>query len=301
MAQTPSQPLVWLITGCSSGFGIGLALLALQNGHHVIATSRTPSRTPHLVSQVESLGGKWHTLDVTSPEAVLKGKVDEVMSVWGRIDVLVNNAGYALLGAFECFSDAECRAQMETNFFGPLTLTRILVPYFRSRRSGTIVQISSTTGIEALASRSLYSASKFALEGFSEALYNEMAPFSVRVFLIEPGAFNSSFADKLSTHQASMPEDYKGTSIEEVIRTVEEMKGGNMRNDVEKGVRAIWDVVMREGLAEGMKEEFLRLPLGVDAAERWEVVGELRKRTWEGTRHIWESCELDAQKKQGGC
>jgi NADP-dependent 3-hydroxy acid dehydrogenase YdfG len=99
---TPSQPLVWFITGCSSGFGIGLALLALQNGHHVIATSRNPSSTPSLVSQVENLGGKWHTLDVCSPESVMKEKVQEAMKVWGRIDVLVNNAGYALLGAFEC-------------------------------------------------------------------------------------------------------------------------------------------------------------------------------------------------------
>ncbi|KAF8858430.1 putative short chain oxidoreductase/dehydrogenase [Acephala macrosclerotiorum] len=249
-----------------------LALLAVRNGHHVIATSRNPSSTPNLVSQVLSLGGRWLTLDVTSPESVLKEKVEEAMREWGRIDVLVNNAGYAMLGAAECFSDKEVRAQMETNFFGPVTLTRLLIPHMRSRRSGTIVQISSTTGIEARASRSLYSASKFALEGFSEALYNEMKPFGVRVFLVEPGAFNSEFADKVKKHEMVMPDDYKGSVVEEVIRVVDEMKGENTRNDVRKGVKAIWDVVTKTGLAEGMEEGFLRLPLGVDAAERWEVV-----------------------------
>lgn len=101
-STTQSQPLVWFITGCSSGFGLHLALLALKNNHRVIATSRNPASTPDLVSQVESLGGKWHTLDVCSPEPVLAKNVEDAMNVWGRIDVLVNNAGYALLGAFEC-------------------------------------------------------------------------------------------------------------------------------------------------------------------------------------------------------
>lgn len=198
--------------------------------------------------------------------------------------------------ANESNSDKAARAQMETNFFGPLTLTRLLIPHFRTRRTGTIVQISSTTGIEARASRSLYSASKFALEGFSEALYNEMKPFGIRVFLVEPGAFNSSFADKFVRADEGWEEvkgDYKGTEVEMVMGLVEGMRGGNMRNDVNKGVRAIWDVVMKTGLAEGMEEEFLRLPLGRDGAERWEVVGDLRKRTLEGTRRIWDSCERE--------
>jgi len=97
-----SQPLVWFITGCSSGFGASLALLALKNGHHVIATSRTPSKTPEIVSQVEKLGGSWLALDVCSPD--LSSTINTVTQIYGRIDVLVNNAGYCLLGAFETFT-----------------------------------------------------------------------------------------------------------------------------------------------------------------------------------------------------
>lgn len=102
--MTTSQPPVWLITGASSGFGLALTIHALNAGHHVIATSRTPSKTPELVSKIGSLGGKWLTLDVTSSEAVLRDIVDGAMMIWGRVDILVNSAAYALLGAFECFS-----------------------------------------------------------------------------------------------------------------------------------------------------------------------------------------------------
>jgi NAD(P)-dependent dehydrogenase (short-subunit alcohol dehydrogenase family) len=103
MPPASSSAPVWFITGCSSGFGFSLALLALRSGHHVVATSRNPSKTPKLVSQVESLGGVWHVLDVSAPESELSIAVDKAMAVRGRIDVLVNNAGYALLGAFETF------------------------------------------------------------------------------------------------------------------------------------------------------------------------------------------------------
>lgn len=137
---------------------------------------------------------------------------------------------------------------MSTNFFGPLTLTRLLIPHFRTRRSGTIVQISSVTGFEARASRSLYSASKFALEGFSEALYNEMQPFGVRVLIVEPGAFNSEFSEKIISHEKELLEDYRGGSVEVMMGGVVAMRGGGtggvrVRNDVRKGVQAIWDVV----------------------------------------------------------
>ncbi|KUJ12369.1 NAD(P)-binding protein [Mollisia scopiformis] len=295
--MSTTTPLVWFITGCSSGIGLHLALHALRHGHHVIATSRSPSpSSPPPSELITSLGGHHLTLDVCSPLPILAEKVNEAMSIYGRIDVLVNNAGYALLGAFECISDEEARAQMETNFFGPLSLCRLLVPHFRHRRTGTILQISSAAGLEARASRSLYSASKFALEGFSEALSNEMQPFNVRVLLIEPGAFNSEFADKCVTPAKGWEEvrdEYRGSEMERVMGLVEGMRGGNMRNDVGKGVQAIWDTVMGTGVAEGM-EAFLRVPLGRDAAERWEVVGELRRRTLEGTRRVWESCERDS-------
>lgn len=154
---------VWFITGCSSGFGAGLARLALNAGHKVIATSRNPSRTPELVQEVESRGGNWLQLDVCSPD--LPQVLDNALSIHGKIDVLVNNAGFSMLGAVEDTSDAEARSQMETNFFAPLNIIRHLLPRMRKQRSGTIVNISSTAGQVALPAVGLYAASKHALEG----------------------------------------------------------------------------------------------------------------------------------------
>jgi NAD(P)-dependent dehydrogenase (short-subunit alcohol dehydrogenase family) len=170
---------VWFITGCSAGFGKHLALLVLRAGHRVIASSRNPSKTPELVSEVQSLGGKWITLDV-SAENVEK-VMAESLGIYGRIDVLVNNAGYSLLGALEDFGFAtlhleavynnqqyslgESREQMEVNFFGPLRTTKAVLPSMREKRSGTIVNFSSVAGFDGLPTCSLYAASKHALEG----------------------------------------------------------------------------------------------------------------------------------------
>ncbi|KAH7346367.1 putative short chain oxidoreductase/dehydrogenase [Rhexocercosporidium sp. MPI-PUGE-AT-0058] len=294
---TTPPPKVWLITGCSSGFGFALAhhILTTSNSesnqpHKVIATSRTPSKTPSLVSQIESLGGTWLPLDVCSPEPELAVFIEKATAVYGRIDVLVNNAGYALLGAFESFSDAECRSQLNTNFFGPLALLRLLIPSMRLRRSGTLVTLSSTAGIEARPSRTLYSASKYAMEAVSEALSAELKPFNIRVLLVEPGAFRTRFAENFVSPERALPDDYRGTETEAVLAGVERMRGGGVERgllgDVGKGVKAIFDVVEGRGWAEGM-EEYLRLPLGRDGSLRWE--GKLRslRENLDGTERIW--------------
>ncbi|PVH87761.1 putative short chain oxidoreductase/dehydrogenase [Cadophora sp. DSE1049] len=297
MAATTSSPGVWLITGCSSGFGLALALHVLNSGHKVLATSRNPSKTPDLVSRVESLGGTWLTLDICSPEGELASFIEKATAVYGVIDVLVNNAGYALLGAFECFSDQECRSIMDTNFFAPLTLCRLLIPTMRARRSGTIVNMSSTAGIEAKPSRSMYSASKFAIEAFSEALYSELKPFNVRVLVVEPGAFRTKFADNLNLPAKPLPDDYKGTEMEAALNGVKSMQdGGGMQNfraaplgDVGKGVKAIFDVVMGVGWVEEVQGsgEWLRLPLGRDGSERWEVKLKALRENLDGTEGVW--------------
>ncbi|KAG0646012.1 Oxidoreductase claN [Hyphodiscus hymeniophilus] len=271
MSSLPKPP-VWLITGCSSGFGLNLALLALRNGHKVIASSRNISKTPKEVSQIEKLGGAWIELDVCSPNATTI--LDKATAIHGRIDILVNNAAYALLGAFETFSDAECRAEMETNFFAPLNLCRHVIPRMRTRRSGLIINMSSTAGIEAKPSRTMYSASKFALEAFSEALYHEMKPFGVRVLLVEPGAFRSSFAENMT------------------VGAVHQLRSGSSPGDLEKGCQAIFDVALKTGQAEGM-EEFLRLPLGKDGSERWKVKLKDLRKTLDATEFIWSKTDHD--------
>ncbi|KAH9209636.1 putative short chain oxidoreductase/dehydrogenase [Leptodontidium sp. 2 PMI_412] len=293
-STTTPQPKVWLITGCSSGFGFSLALHILTSGpgHKVIATSRTPSKTPSQVSQIQSLGGTWLALDICSPESELATFIEKATAIYGTIDVLVNNAGYSLLGAFECFSDAETRSQLETNFFAPLTLMRLLIPTMRACRSGTIINMSSTAGIEARPSRSLYSASKFALEAVSEALYAELKPFNIRVLIVEPGAFRTRFADNFVSPAREMPDDYRGSEMESVLGGVRGMRDGGMEGwegrlgDVGKGVKAIFDVVEGTGWAVGV-QEFLRLPLGRDGSERWEVKLRNLRENLDGTERVW--------------
>lgn len=157
-----TKPLTWLITGCSSGFGLQLTRHALAAGHKVIATSRNPSRTPDLVSEVTSQGGSWLRLDADDPDC---GQVVTDLEEAGtHLDVLVNCAGFAIAGPAEAFAEDEVRRVMETDFFGPYRLMRAAVPLMRARRSGVVVNISSGAGLQARPSLSVYGAAKSALD-----------------------------------------------------------------------------------------------------------------------------------------
>lgn len=159
----PDRPLIWLITGCSSGFGLALARKAQAQGHNVIATSRNPKRTLELVDEIESKGGQWLALDVDDRAS---GQVVEDLEKQGvHIDVLVNNAGYSIHGPVEQFTEDEVRAAMETLYFGPFRLIRAVVPYMRKRRFGIVVNISSGAGLEGRESMGTYAPGKSALDG----------------------------------------------------------------------------------------------------------------------------------------
>lgn len=160
--QVPKRPLTWVITGCSSGFGIELVRIAQANGHFVIATSRNPSRTPDLVSEVEAKGGKWLRLDVDDADSA--AVLEAVERDGHAIDVLVNNAGFGLYGCAEQFADHEVRRQFETLFFGPSRLSRAAVRHMRERRFGIIVNISSAAAIYHVPTMSIYGAAKAALD-----------------------------------------------------------------------------------------------------------------------------------------
>lgn len=160
---TPSRPLTWLITGCSSGFGLAIARHAQANGHKVIATSRNPSKTPDLVQEIESNGGWWLPLDLDDRDNA--SVINKLEAEGVAIDVLVNNAGFALLHAAELITDDEVRSQFETNFFGPYRLTRAVLPYMRKRRFGIIVNISTGASLEGRESMGIYAASKAAFDG----------------------------------------------------------------------------------------------------------------------------------------
>jgi NAD(P)-dependent dehydrogenase (short-subunit alcohol dehydrogenase family) len=189
-------------------------------------------------------------------------------------------------------SNDECRGQMETNFFGPLALTRLILPAMRARKSGTIVQISSTAGFEARPTRSMYSASKVALEAFSEALADEVSSLGIRVLIVSPGAFRSNFSSAVQAPSRKLPIEYEGTIVSQMMDYMRALQVSKGPGDVEKGVSAIFDVVMRTGVGDGM-ERFLRLPLGKDGAARWEIKLKNLKENLDGTEHIWKSTDAD--------
>jgi NAD(P)-dependent dehydrogenase (short-subunit alcohol dehydrogenase family) len=200
MSSTPRK--TWFITGASSGFGRAFADHALARGDAVVATARIAARLDDLVAQapdrVLALA-----LDVNRPGAA-QAAVEAAVARFGGIDLLVNNAGYGIVGAVEETPEAELRAQMETNFFGAVAVIRAALPVLRAQRRGAIVNISSLGGQLSFAGFSAYSASKFALEGLSEALALELAPFGLKVLIVEPGAFRTGFHGGALRHMPVM-------------------------------------------------------------------------------------------------
>ena len=208
----------WLITGASSGFGHAFATYALAQGHNVVATARSVSRLETFVAQAPDrvLAQK---LDVERPGDA-QAAVDATLARFGRIDVLINNTGYGIVGAVEETSEQELRAVMETNFFGAIAVTRAALPVLRAQRFGAIVNISSLGGQLSFPGFGPYSASKFALEGYSETLAMEVRAFNVHVTLVEPGDFRTGFTVK-RRHVSldAMDADYR-EPFEETITAV---------------------------------------------------------------------------------
>jgi len=189
MAHT--TPRTWLITGCSTGFGKILAQAALDRGDNVVATARRPETLADLKPAAD---GKLQVarLDVTRPgEAAAAAELAEQR--FGRLDILVNNAGYGFVGAIEEGEPEEYRPMFETNVFGLIETTRAALPALRRSRGGRIVNLSSIAGIAGRAGFGYYNASKFAVEGLSEALAQEVAPFGVKVIIVAPGPFRTEF------------------------------------------------------------------------------------------------------------
>ena len=213
---------IWFITGVSSGFGRCLAETVAARGDIAVGTLRQQAQLAsyEALSPGKTIGVK---MDVTDPAQIDAG-IDHVIGKFGRIDVLVNNAGYGLLGAVEEANDAETRAQMETNFFGALALTRAVLPHLRRQKSGHILQVSSIAGFTTAPGLGIYNASKFALEGFSEALAREIAPLGLRLTLIEPGPFRTKWAGESIKRATTVIPDY-AQSAGATISYIQELKG----------------------------------------------------------------------------
>jgi NAD(P)-dependent dehydrogenase (short-subunit alcohol dehydrogenase family) len=245
---------VWLITGANSGFGRAITETAVAAGDVAVATARRVSSLDDLAAahpgQVDVL-----PLDVTDPGSV-DAAVGDVVARHGRIDVLVNNAGRTHVGAAEETTDAELRDLFEVHVFGPATLTRAVLPNMRSRRSGAIIQISSMGGQLSFAGFAAYSATKFALEGMSEALADEVRPLGIKVLIIEPGAFRTGL---FGSHSASAPiADYASTAGQ--TRQMVETAAGTQPGDPALAAAAIMTAL-------NAADPPLRLPLGDDAVD----------------------------------
>jgi NAD(P)-dependent dehydrogenase (short-subunit alcohol dehydrogenase family) len=198
-----AEERVWLITGASSGFGLAIAEAALERGDRVVATARRPGAIAGLTEgeRIALL-----QLDVTDPEQ-RQAVVEAVIDRFGRIDVLVNNAGRTQVGAVEETTDQELRNLFELHFFGPAALTRAVLPHMRRLGSGAIVQMSSVGGQTTAPGFGAYCATKFALEGLTETLQEEVAPFGIRTMIVEPGAFRTGLFRKDAAYfSAEMPE-----------------------------------------------------------------------------------------------
>jgi len=207
----PNGRLVWFLTGASRGFGLEIARQALERGDAVVATARDP----HQIEQSLAGGGASLLaipLDVTD-ETQARSAAAHAVARFGRIDVLVNNAGRGLLGAVEESSSDEVRAVFDTNVFGLLTVTRAVLPVMRKQRSGRVLNISSVGGFSASPGWGVYSATKFAVEGLSESMHAELAPLGIAVVVVEPGTFRTDFLDASSLHRVARPiEEYAATA-----------------------------------------------------------------------------------------
>ncbi|MGF6385002.1 NAD(P)-dependent dehydrogenase (short-subunit alcohol dehydrogenase family) [Paraburkholderia atlantica] len=256
MTQQTTSPAVWFITGVSSGFGRSLAEAVLARGDKVVGTVRNDTQ----IAPFENLApGRAHgvLLDVTDAAAVPRA-VGQALERTGAIDILVNNAGYGLFGALEEVSDAEARQLFDTNVFGTVNVIRAVLPHFRARKRGHIVNFSSVAGVIGIAGCSFYCASKHAIEGLSESLAQELHPFGIGVTLVEPGGFRTNFAGgSLKWSENELP-DYSETVGQ--MRRYMSSYHGTQAGDPAKAAEAIVRAVSADAPP-------LRLPLGPDAVD----------------------------------
>jgi NAD(P)-dependent dehydrogenase (short-subunit alcohol dehydrogenase family) len=249
--NTQTTGRTWFVTGATSGFGRAISQAVLDRGDRLVATGRDLDALETLVAGHPERALALR-LDVTDPAAAREA-VSAATARFGRIDVVVNNAGYAHVGAIEELSDDELRAQLEVNLFGVINVTRAALRPMREQRSGHLVQMSSLNGVEGLVGGGYYAASKFAVEGLSESLADEIAHLGIKVTIVEPGPHRTRFLDERSAKSSPPIEDYAG-SVGQVRELLGEMDG-NQPGDPARAAEAILRIVEAD-------EPPRRLPLG---------------------------------------
>jgi NAD(P)-dependent dehydrogenase (short-subunit alcohol dehydrogenase family) len=251
---------VWFITGAGRGMGTEIARAALTAGHAVVATGRDPHKVAHTVGESTDL--LTVKLDVTDP-ADATSAVQAALDRFGRIDVLVNNAGNFNAGFFEEITPGDFRNQIETTLFGPINVTRAALPAMRAQRSGLLITISSTAGITGGTFLTAYAASKFGLEGWAESLAPEVAPFGIRTLLVEPGFFRTELLSPASTRYAESSIDDYADKARETVAAWQSMDG-EQGGDPAKLAHALLQLAT-------LAEPPLRFAAGADAVTTFET------------------------------
>jgi NAD(P)-dependent dehydrogenase (short-subunit alcohol dehydrogenase family) len=272
---------VWLITGSSRGIGRALAEAVLAAGHNLVATARNPAQLRDLAERYGDLL-RCVALDVTDADAATRA-VDVAVATFGRLDVLVNNAGYGDLGSIEDTSDAVFRAQIETNLFGVVNVTKAAIPQMREQGSGHIIQLSSIGGRITAPGLAAYQTAKWGIEGFSEVLSKEVGLLGIKVTIVEPGGFRTDRLGSSMTIRNSRPE-YNPTvgALAEYLRAYD----GTQPGDPAKAARALLHIA-------ALEEPPLRLLLGSDAVHLAEQNDSLRAAADRKWRHLSLSTDFD--------
>jgi len=266
MADAPSKP-VWLITGCSTGFGRELAKLLLERGYRVVATARDQTKVEEIVAGHQK-NGLALKLNVDKQDQI-DAAVKAAEARFSRIDVLVNNAGYGYLAAVEEGENADVRAMFETNFFGLAAMTRAVLPIMRAQKSGAIVNISSIGGFIGFPGSGYYAATKFAVEGLSESLSKEVGPLGIKVIIVEPGPFRTDWAGRSLKTPKKLIDAYANTA--HARRREIQDRSGSQAGDPVRASAAIIAAVEQD-------HPPLRLPLGAIAYEAMGAeIGALRE------------------------
>jgi NAD(P)-dependent dehydrogenase (short-subunit alcohol dehydrogenase family) len=274
---------VWFITGSSKGFGRVWAEAALARGDKVAATARDPKTLQPLVErfgdQVAALA-----LDVTDKAAVAAA-IAAAHSKFGRLDVVINNAGYGLFGTIEEVSEAQARAQIETNLFGALWVTQAALPIMRAQGSGHIIQVSSIGGVNAFPTVGLYHASKWGLEGFSQSLAAEVAPFGIKVTIVEPGGYATEWGGASAKRAATIPA-YDGARA-----TIASFRSTSTPGDPQATGPAMLKIV-------DSKQPPLRIFFGSGGLPMTRAEYQRRLETWEKWNEVSVEAQGDLKSKQ---
>jgi NAD(P)-dependent dehydrogenase (short-subunit alcohol dehydrogenase family) len=234
MRSSTTDSPVWFITGCSSGFGREFVRAALAHGFCVVATARDPKKLGDLIAGREDKA-KVLALDVTNADQI-KRAVSEAERTFGRIDVLVNNAGYGYLAAVEEGEEKDIRAIFDTNFFGVVAMIQAVLPGMRARRHGYIINIASVGGVIGHAGSGYYAATKFAVEGLSEALAQEVEPLGIHVLIVEPGPFRTNFGRSVK-QSPNIIADYENSAGKHRRETIEH--SGKQPGDPARAAEAV--------------------------------------------------------------